>query len=125
MAKYKVKVDRELCIGAATCVAVAPKVFELDSEGKAVILKKDQTKTSDFVEYENIDDSEENILNAAKSCPVDAIVIVEVDDAGKEIRQVCVEQVVSEGWVSDHEIERWFRVPGSRFRVEEDRDVGG
>ncbi|MDP3987831.1 MAG: ferredoxin [Candidatus Levybacteria bacterium] len=88
MAKYKVKVDRALCIGAATCVAVSPKVFELDSEGKAVILKKDQTKTSDVVEYENIDDTEENILNAAKSCPVDAIVIVEVDDTGNEIKQV-------------------------------------
>lgn len=85
---YKVKVDRNLCIGAASCIAVAPKVYELDSEGKAVILKKNQTKTSDFVEYRNIDDTEENILNSAKSCPVDAIVIVEIDDQGNEIRQV-------------------------------------
>ncbi len=37
---YKVKVDRDLCIGAASCVAVAPKTFELDNEGKAVIKKK-------------------------------------------------------------------------------------
>lgn len=88
MAKYKVKVDRNLCIGAATCVAVAPKVFELDSEGKAVILKKDKTKTLDFVDYVEIDDTEENILNAAKSCPVDAIIIVEVDEQGKEVRQI-------------------------------------
>lgn len=85
---YRVKVDRALCIGAASCVAIAPKTFELDAEGKAVILRKDGTKSSDIIQYENIDDTEENILNAAKSCPVDAIIITEVDDQGKEIRQV-------------------------------------
>ena len=84
----KVKVDRELCIGAASCVAVAPKAFDLDSEGKAVIKKKDGSQTSDFVNYQDINDNEANILNAAKSCPVNAIVIVEVDEQGKEIRQV-------------------------------------
>lgn len=85
---YKVKVDRDLCIGAATCVAIAPNTFELDSEGKAVIKKKDSSLTSDFVKYEDINDAEENILNAAKSCPVNAIVIVEIDEQGNEIRQL-------------------------------------
>ena len=90
MAKYKVKVDQDLCIGAGSCVAVAPKVFELDAEGKAIILKKDGTKneTSNFSDYAEINDTEENILNAAKSCPVNAIIIVEVDDQGNEIKQV-------------------------------------
>jgi len=85
---YKVKVDRELCIGAASCVAVAPNAFDLDSEGKAVIKKKDGSQTSDFVNYSDINDNEANILNAAKSCPVNAIVIVEVDEQGKEIKQI-------------------------------------
>ena len=85
---YKIKVDRDLCIGAASCIAVAPKVYELDNEGKAVILKKDGSKTSDYVEYKDIDDTEENILYSAKSCPVNAIIIVEVDDSGKEIRKI-------------------------------------
>ena len=85
---YKVKVDRNLCIGAASCVAVAPNTFDLDSEGKAVIKKKDGSSTSDFVNYSDINDTETNIEHAAKSCPVNAIVIVEVDDQGKEIRQV-------------------------------------
>lgn len=85
---YKIKVDRNLCIGAASCVAVAPKVYELDNEGKAVILKKDGTRISDYVEYKDIDDTEENILYSAKSCPVDAIIIVEVDEKGNEIRQI-------------------------------------
>ena len=84
----KVKVDRSLCIGAASCVAVAPNTFDLDREGKSVIKKKDGTTTSDFVNYADIGDDAKNIENAAKSCPVNAIVIVEVDDNGKEIRQV-------------------------------------
>lgn len=88
MAKYKVKVDRALCIGAASCVAVAPNTFDLDGEGKAVIKKKDGTSTSDFVNYDDINDEEANIMNAAKSCPVNAIVIVEVDEKGNEIKQI-------------------------------------
>ena len=86
--KIKIKIDRDTCIGAASCVAVAPNTFELDSEGKAVIKKKDGSMTSDFVHYEDINDNETNILHASKSCPVNAIIIVEVDDAGNEVRQV-------------------------------------
>lgn len=85
---YKVKVDRSLCIGAASCVAVAPDTFDLDDEGKSVIKKKDGTTSTQFVPYSEIADKEINIMNAAKSCPVSAIVIVEVDEKGKEIRQV-------------------------------------
>jgi len=88
MSKYKVKVDRDLCIGAASCVAVAPKTYELDGEGKAVMLKKDESKTSDWTFYDDINDIPDNILNGARSCPVDAVIIVEVDDQGNEIKQI-------------------------------------
>lgn len=71
----QVKVDRNLCIGCGTCVGVAPKTFELDDQKKSVIKKKDGTKTSDTVDSANIDDEEENIINASKSCPVGAIVV--------------------------------------------------
>lgn len=85
---YKVKVDRSLCIGAGSCNLVAPETFELDEEGKAVIKKKDGTNSRDFVNYSEINDTEQNILSAGKSCPVNAIVIVEIDEKGNEIRQV-------------------------------------
>lgn len=71
----KVKVDRNLCIGCGTCVGIAPKTFEIDNEGKSVIKKKDGTKTQEEVDYSEIDDTGENISNAAKSCPVGAIII--------------------------------------------------
>lgn len=69
--KYKVWVDRNLCIGAATCVAVSPKSFQLDNEAKAVIVRT--------VDEEELD----NIIEAAKACPVAAIFIE--DENGNRI----------------------------------------
>ncbi|MEK7495731.1 MAG: ferredoxin [Patescibacteria group bacterium] len=60
---YKIWVDRNLCIGAATCIAVSPKAYVLDKEAKAVILD-----TAD-------EDTIENIIESAKACPVAAIII--------------------------------------------------
>jgi ferredoxin len=64
--KYKVTVKRDLCIGAASCVAISPKVFQLDSENKAVI-------------PEGATDAEANILMAAQSCPTKAIEIFDTE----------------------------------------------
>lgn len=64
--KYKVKVVRNLCIGAATCVAVSPNIFELDPEAKAII-------------KEGGTDAEANILMAAQSCPTKAIIIIDTE----------------------------------------------
>lgn len=59
----KVTVDRDLCIGAATCNAIASKAFHLDDDAKAIILDSaDQEK-------------EEAIIEAARGCPVAAIII--------------------------------------------------
>jgi len=58
-----IKVDRSLCIGAATCIAFGSKAFALDKEGKAVILESADQET------------EKALLEAAESCPVLAISI--------------------------------------------------
>lgn len=64
--KYKVKVIRSLCIGAASCVAVAAATFQLDSENKAVV-KPESNDTPD------------SILMAAQSCPTKAIIVVDTE----------------------------------------------
>ena len=71
MAKYKITIDRNLCIGAGSCVAIAPKAFALDSEAKAIILPTAN------------EDEDNTILEAAKSCPVAAIIIT--DETGKQV----------------------------------------
>ncbi len=80
----RLRVDRDLCIGAANCVAIAPLVFKLDQEGKSVIIKKDGSASSDLTEYVDLNEKDaELILEAAKSCPTLAIYVY--DDDGKQI----------------------------------------
>ena len=66
----KIVVDRDLCIGAATCIALAPDVFELDGENKAVLKEGWREKGV----------SDEQLLEAAQSCPVDAVLLYDEDD---------------------------------------------
>jgi ferredoxin len=83
--KY-IMVDRDLCIGAASCIAVYPEIFELDEENKAVILRKDGVKISDktdvsLLSCQNVDDDQ--LLLAAQSCPTAAIFLY--DETGKQL----------------------------------------
>ncbi|MBI5151486.1 MAG: ferredoxin [Candidatus Pacebacteria bacterium] len=63
--KYKVEVLRDKCIGAASCVAIAPKVFGLDKDQKAFVISEDE-----------LDDVK---LLAAQSCPTAAIVVTNIE----------------------------------------------
>ena len=66
----KVRVDRDLCMGAGNCVAIAPSVFELDQEGKAIVL--DPTSVD-----------EDMLMEAAESCPFEAIIVE--DERGDQV----------------------------------------
>lgn len=66
----KIFIDRDLCIGAASCVAIASEVFELDGENKATV--KNPRGADD-----------ETILLAAQSCPTKAIIVY--DEEGNQI----------------------------------------
>lgn len=67
----KIVVDRDLCIGAAPCVAIAPEVFELDAEGKAIV-----------IDPQGADD--ETIRLGAEACPTRAVFLYE-EDSGQQI----------------------------------------
>ncbi|MCA9369930.1 MAG: ferredoxin [Pseudomonadales bacterium] len=62
--RYKVEVIRDKCISAASCVAIAPNVFELDEEEIAVVISQDG-------------DDDDTKLLAAQSCPTAAIVVTD------------------------------------------------
>jgi ferredoxin len=66
MAKYTIEVDRELCIGDQACCAEAPNTFEMDDENIAIVIGTDG-------------DSPDEILAAAKICPVDAIILKDAE----------------------------------------------
>jgi len=61
----EVRVDEEICEGCETCVEICPEIFEIQWEVALV-------KTEEIPE-----ELEEACIEAAESCPVDAIVIEE------------------------------------------------
>lgn len=69
--KLTMHIDQNLCIGAATCVAIAPRAWALDNEAKAFILDTADQET------------DETLIEAAKGCPVLAIFLT--DETGKQI----------------------------------------
>lgn len=64
---HKIKVVRDACISAATCVVVSPDAFELDDEGIAIV-RRDALEVSD-----------DELLMAAQSCPTAAIILYDVE----------------------------------------------
>lgn len=66
----KIVVDRDLCIGAASCIAVSGEVYELDKENKAVVLDPNAA-----------DDA--TLMMSAESCPTKAILLY--DKSGKKV----------------------------------------
>jgi ferredoxin len=64
--RLTVTVDRALCIGSGDCVDTAPDVFQLDDEDKAVVVDPDGASVDD-------------IVDAARNCPVGAIFVIGED----------------------------------------------
>ena len=81
MARYKVELDREGCIGAAVCAAVAPKFWEMNPDGKVDLIgsKYDEmTKKWELI-VEAPEDVKLNI-EAEKVCPVYVIKVTKLSD---------------------------------------------
>lgn len=60
----KVEVDLNLCESQAVCIGIAPSVFDIDGDGKLVILQSEPP--------ESLRDSVED---AAAACPLAAITV--------------------------------------------------
>ena len=61
---YHIKIDRSLCTGYGECVGIAPEVFQLGDDNVSIVL-----------DPEGSDD--ETVLDAARACPVDAILLTD------------------------------------------------
>ncbi|MGC9605468.1 MAG: ferredoxin [Minisyncoccia bacterium] len=66
----KIAIDRDLCIGAASCLAVSGATYELDGENKAIVTGADAA-----------DDA--TLQMSAESCPTKAILLF--DKSGKQV----------------------------------------
>ncbi len=83
--KLTIKVDPDLCIGAASCVTIAPETFQLNDENKAVVFDHGTEPTERTYErvVEVSEEEKENIIMAAQSCPTLAIIIT--DEKGVQL----------------------------------------
>ena len=68
MAKLTVTVDSSLCIGAAACVAEAPRLFQLDEDNIAAPAVPQPIDATP--------DEERELRAAAENCPTGAITII-------------------------------------------------
>lgn len=66
----KIVIDRDLCIGAASCVVIAPETFQMDEENKAYLVSLEGNDA-------------ETIKMAAESCPTKAIFLY--DEEGNQV----------------------------------------
>jgi ferredoxin len=62
----RIVVDKQACIGARSCVVVAPGVFQMDDDNIAYVTDPDG-------------EDEDTVLLAAQSCPVLAIYLYDED----------------------------------------------
>ena len=86
MAIQTLAIDRDQCIGAASCVAVYPDVFEIDEESKAVLKLKQGGTTSEKTDVKALDVSsvdDDTLLLAAQSCPTAAVYLY--DENGTQV----------------------------------------
>ena len=70
MAKYKIDVDRDACVGDGLCCEEAPATFEADDTGRCVV--KDPCG-----------DPPEDILLAARRCRLEAIALHDIQTGAK------------------------------------------
>lgn len=85
MPKLRVKVDPNLCIGAASCVAIAMEYFELNVDNKAAVKDPALSMVPNVYEreLEVTDAQKEMIIMAAQSCPTLAIFVY--DENGRQL----------------------------------------
>ena len=70
MAKYRIEIDRDACVGDGLCCDEAPETLEMDSEEKAVVKNAEG-------------DDADTIMSAAESCPTDAISLFDTESGEK------------------------------------------
>ncbi len=82
MKKYKIRYNRNSCIGAASCESVFPECFKISNDGKADLIGGKKV-SPDIFELIIDASKKEKAKQAVKSCPVDSIELREELKKGK------------------------------------------
>ncbi|MFH1443711.1 MAG: ferredoxin [Candidatus Micrarchaeota archaeon] len=84
MAKFKVELDRDGCIGAAVCEAVCPKHFKMADDGKVDMPGSLKHPEGEVYEKEIGQEDYESMKLAADGCPV-KVIHIQNKDTGERI----------------------------------------
>ena len=75
MPHFTIVLDREKCIGSATCQALAPQFWKLEKDGKINLIHG--TKRDDDTHERAIEQKDFKLaMESAQACPVNAIHII-------------------------------------------------
>ncbi len=81
--KVLVRIDQDLCLGAESCVRLAPEVFALDESQLGG--RRKETEPLGMMDVEEKTVESERIIRAAMSCPYRAIIIHDAETGA----QIC------------------------------------
>jgi ferredoxin len=74
--KVTVKVDTKLCIGAASCVNVAQKFFDLDEDNTAFLIDPATKEAKTSITFDATAEELAELKEAVENCPTSAITVI-------------------------------------------------
>ena len=103
MVKYKIEFDREICIGALACTAVAEDFWPRAKDGKVDLANA--TYNEHTKKWELIIDEKDFELNndAAEVCPVEAIVITKLHENEATNKESTIEKSQNDSNIKNKE----------------------
>ena len=82
--KYKIVHDRDTCIGCAACASVCPNYWSMADDGKSDVKGGVKTGNGGEEVVENLTEEFDSNVEAAESCPVNCIHVLETKEDGTE-----------------------------------------
>ena len=81
MAKYRIEINLEKCIGAFTCVDVYPELWEIGDNSKAHLIAEGVVKENgrEYVELNDKLIDVEQAIQSQNVCPVQAIKVTKLE----------------------------------------------
>jgi ferredoxin len=73
MTKYKVEVDREICVSTGSCYSLDPLHFEMGKAQKSKVVGGETNEAKSTGEFD--DDKISSAQEAAQACPTQAITV--------------------------------------------------
>lgn len=84
MAKFKIEHDRPNCIACAACWIIFPKFWKEGPDGKSDVINS-KLREDGWEELEFQEEDKQGNMDAAESCPVNVIHIIDAETKQKII----------------------------------------